>query len=431
MRNEKLIAAREERGWTQEKAAEKIGVGRVTYARWEAKGVIPHLSTSSLACEAFKMTAEKLGFRKPVKTQEIESQEDVNRRKAIQEIGKFVGATSAFFVLPQTLLNADELERLIRTLTKPSSIDKETLCGLKSTTGNYWRLRVHGGIASPNLLDAVLGLYRIAEQLLQSSLLPTSRTLLCAVTSEIALLAGMLLSTDMHKHDEAQFYYNMALVLAQQANNDALYAACLGRISSLAATIGKPKEARSLLQEAQRLVTLSNAFTLRSWLAAEEAEVQADISAQENIQNPGACFKALEKAEIFAAQIHSEEDTFGMYFDLSRISAYRGSCNIRLDHPVEALEVLKEALEALEPLEPSGALTRAVLLDLAEASIQATAVEQACNYIKQALEVIIQMQTASSLQRVYKLRQQLKPWSMAQDVKDLDEQLRGFNSGLI
>jgi len=65
MRNEKLITAREEREWTQEKAAEKIGVSRVTYARWEEKGVIPHLSTLGMACKAFKMTSEQLGFRKP------------------------------------------------------------------------------------------------------------------------------------------------------------------------------------------------------------------------------------------------------------------------------------------------------------------------------------------------------------------------------
>ena len=64
MRNEKLITARIERGWTQEKAAEKIGVSRVAYARWEEKNVIPHLSTISMVCEAFKMTPEQLGFRK-------------------------------------------------------------------------------------------------------------------------------------------------------------------------------------------------------------------------------------------------------------------------------------------------------------------------------------------------------------------------------
>ena len=41
MRNEKLITAREEREWTQEKAAEKIGVSRVTYCTLGRKGRDP------------------------------------------------------------------------------------------------------------------------------------------------------------------------------------------------------------------------------------------------------------------------------------------------------------------------------------------------------------------------------------------------------
>ena len=153
----------------------------------------------------------------------------------------------------------------------------------------------------------------------------------------------------MHQHDRTQLSYQTALLVAQQANNDALYAAGLGRMSSLAAVIGESKEARSLLQEAQRLVTQSDAFTLRAWLAAEEAEVQADIAAQETMQNTRACFEALERAAMFASQIGSEEDTFGMYFDASRIPAYRGSCHIRLHQPQEALAALEETLEPLEP----------------------------------------------------------------------------------
>jgi transcriptional regulator with XRE-family HTH domain len=63
MRNQRLIEAREQRGWTQEKAAEKIGVSRVAYARWEEQGIIPRLWAISQASEVFKMSAEQLGFR--------------------------------------------------------------------------------------------------------------------------------------------------------------------------------------------------------------------------------------------------------------------------------------------------------------------------------------------------------------------------------
>ena len=64
MRNEQLIEAREQRGWTQAVAAEKSGVSRVAYARWEEQGVIPRLWAINKARDAFKMTAEQLGFKK-------------------------------------------------------------------------------------------------------------------------------------------------------------------------------------------------------------------------------------------------------------------------------------------------------------------------------------------------------------------------------
>lgn len=64
MRNEKLIAAREDRGWSQAVAAEKIGVSRVAYARWEEQGLTPRLWAINRAREAFNMSAEQLGFRK-------------------------------------------------------------------------------------------------------------------------------------------------------------------------------------------------------------------------------------------------------------------------------------------------------------------------------------------------------------------------------
>ena len=64
MRNQRLIEAREQRGWTQEKAAEKIGVSRVSYARWEEQGIIPRLWAMNQASEVFKMSPEQLGFRK-------------------------------------------------------------------------------------------------------------------------------------------------------------------------------------------------------------------------------------------------------------------------------------------------------------------------------------------------------------------------------
>jgi tetratricopeptide (TPR) repeat protein len=476
--NQKLRAVREQNMWTIPEAAEEVGVDAQTFWRWENYVQWPRAYALRKLVSVFGRSVEELGFgkgasadreqvqRKEEPTSAEEKQEeailptpqraysqssslvrlapdqvavllallgdktimrqfDPAKRETLRTLQVLLSATGMAIVGSQ-LADPEQwehLERLVSVLKKPSHIDTKTVNGLRNTTANYWQVRLYGSIASSDLLNAAKEHYRIVIQLLQGSLLPTTRTSLSAVASETALLAGMLLSTDLHRHDEGESLYTEAFGAAQQANNDAVYAAVLGRMGALAATIGKPKEACSLLQEARHALTRSDTFTLHAWLAAEEAEVQASLATQENTQNTIPCFKALEKAEILAGQIGPEENTFGMYFDLSRIPAYRGSCNLRLQHPDEALEALKEALE---PLEPSGALTRAVLLDLAEASIQATAIEQACDYVNQSLEIITQMQATSSLQRVYRLRQQLTPWSTMQEVKDLDKQLRRF-----
>jgi len=475
MVNHKLRAARKAKGWTIETAAEKVGVSVVTFSRWEKGTQTPYLSTVRGICKAFHKSPQDLGLEHLVEepgeeetkhvalssvslqidqsspaqnstlirlTSEqtaallsllgdttimktILKQFDPAKRETLRTLQELLAAAGLALVGSQLAEPEqwEHLDRLARALKKPSYIDTKTVNGLRNTTANYWQVRLSGSVASPDLLNATKEHHRIVTRLLKNSLLPTTRTSLSAVASETALLAGMLLSTDMHKHEEAESYYTEALEVAQQANNDALYAAVLGRMGALASAIGKPKKAWALLQEAQHALTRSDTFTLHAWLAAEEAEVQASLAVQQHTQNTSLCFNALEKAETLAGQIGPEENTFGMYFDLSRIPAYRGSCNLRLHRPDEALEALEDALA---PLEPSSALKRAVLLDLAEASIQATAVEQACDYVTQALEIIVQTQATSSLQRAYGLRQQLSPWSTSPGVKDLGEQLRCF-----
>jgi tetratricopeptide (TPR) repeat protein len=260
---------------------------------------------------------------------------------------------------------------------------------------------------------------QVVRQFFQASHTPASRAQLCSLFSETALFLGKLLSTDMHMPDEALSYYRLSLAAAQQANDAILYATVLGRIGELAVSLSKPDEALVFLQEAQRLVGHQEVFTLRAWLAAEEAEMHADSAQWYRSQSDRPCFQALEKVEILAGQIRAEEDTFGVYFDRSRIAGYQGSCNLRLHRPEIALEALHEALR---PLDHSGALARAVLLDMAEASIQANSPGQACSYITQAAEIMIH--TKSSLQRIYTLREQLEPWKAVQEVKSLDSYLQ-------
>lgn len=60
--NVKLFAARMEKMWTVENAAEAIGVDKQTYRRWELGKQKPHLSCLRLLCKAFDKKATELGF---------------------------------------------------------------------------------------------------------------------------------------------------------------------------------------------------------------------------------------------------------------------------------------------------------------------------------------------------------------------------------
>jgi transcriptional regulator with XRE-family HTH domain/tetratricopeptide (TPR) repeat protein len=60
--NEKLRTARLQRHWSQERAAANIGIDRKTYVRWEQGQHTPQPGTLEMACKAFGMTAEELGF---------------------------------------------------------------------------------------------------------------------------------------------------------------------------------------------------------------------------------------------------------------------------------------------------------------------------------------------------------------------------------
>jgi len=60
--NEKLRIARQEKHWSQDRAAAEIGIDRKTYIRWENGQNYPQPGTLELACKAFGLSAEDLGF---------------------------------------------------------------------------------------------------------------------------------------------------------------------------------------------------------------------------------------------------------------------------------------------------------------------------------------------------------------------------------
>jgi hypothetical protein len=85
---------------------------------------------------------------------------------------------------------------------------------------------------------------------------------------------------------------------------------------------------------------------------------------------------------------------------------------MRLRQPQLALPELQKGLKASN----SDGLTQSILLDIAEASIQAEEIEQACTSIQQALDIIARLPAGRFVKRAYKLRQHMEPWAKVQAV---------------
>jgi transcriptional regulator with XRE-family HTH domain len=413
MERTKLIEARQRKHLSAKALSDRVGVDGNTIYRWEHGEQMPRGYNVEALCEALDTTAEELGLvEEAIETSEktvypyMDVGDDMNKKRRVL-IEQMLQLTNVSFA-SQTI---DALEQQIAALTKPP-VDKTLLWGLKQTTANFWQLRITGYIASPDLLNSALAHLQILKSLFNASHSPSSRALLCTVFSETAIFLGKLLSTDLHLSSEGHSYYSLALTIAQQTGDDTLYAVALARLGELAASQKKTKAALDALQAAQRLSGQAGS-TIRSWIAAETAESQAMLFIDRDIWKP-----SLEQAETFAQHISADEETFGMHFDQARIPGYQGSCYLRQQSPYAAIPALQEALQ---PLEASGALARAVTLDLAEAHIQAGSVEPACAYLEQGLNAALQSQ--SSLERIYDLRERIEPWKSASQIKALDEQL--------
>src|SRR6266568_427266 len=62
MINQKLLAARKEKGWSIAVASARSEVSRVTYSRWENGHQEPQPKVLDLLCTAFGKSADDLGY---------------------------------------------------------------------------------------------------------------------------------------------------------------------------------------------------------------------------------------------------------------------------------------------------------------------------------------------------------------------------------
>src|SRR2546421_12837863 len=102
MHNQNLRKARQQKHWSIEKAAEKVGVSWLTFSRWDHGTQRPHPATLDMLCKAFGMSPEELGYAAEncIVNMEVEkdpeSSEDMKRREALRKIAKTTGTALMF-----------------------------------------------------------------------------------------------------------------------------------------------------------------------------------------------------------------------------------------------------------------------------------------------------------------------------------------------
>ena len=454
--SEVLKGYRKQQGYTQAQAAAMLGYSKETIAAWECGRRFPThddiprlagllgLDTSTvtravneprIAAYTRRMYGKKASEQQeevspslPASPQKSGKQAGVlagqdmpraSRRELLYQASGFMsGALIAPDVLEQVLL-----DRLTRVLSKPSSIDETTLSYLENRTASYWRDRHSAALASCDLVSYVIEHLQKVIVLLEGSLLPTTRMQLCALASGIAQLVGELF-LDMAYYAQARKFHEAAIIAAQEACNPMLEAVAWGRMS-LAWTYSKdaPK-ALTCVQQARHLAVGNGTLPIRAWLAAIEAEVQANLSSSD------ACLKALDEAECIEDRQYSPQDNYLIHFDQSLLGGYKGVCFRKLYRPEEARsiiflekarDILKGALASLEPALIQRQPT--FLADLADTYLRRGDIEGACGQAVQAATIAAQIKLQKVVQRLFTLREELEPWKDTSYVKVLDGHL--------
>ena len=444
MERTKLATARYEKGWSQEEVAERVGVTRNTFSKWERGVVTPYPFHIHRLCKLFVKTTEELGLLPRVGTrhdmQQVEmepmSQTSLLPQNGLLHNVEIEAFTSSLFLLTSIDASPEKLMEVMSYPTRRQILHNLLMIGstalvlspyallhpgnseqlnlsvleeLESITASYWRLCAN---TSLDLLGNVSEHFRIVVNLLRQILPHRTTQRLCSLAGEIAQILGKTLF-DLQEYTLAWSYYMFSLKASQAASNHDLWAVGNGRMILLLIYSKNLQNALPLLQEIHQLTIQNKRITC--WLAAVEAEVHAHLGDAE------ACDTALKAAKNIVQNEPLGEDCYATGFNASRLAGYEGACFVRLHQPDRALPALQQALALLDPQAIRRKST--LLTDIGIAYAQQGNVLQACQLARQALSITKQTRSRSVLERVRMIRSELDDWKQTNEVQDLEKQL--------
>jgi transcriptional regulator with XRE-family HTH domain len=132
MKRANLTEARLKKCWSQEEAAEAIGIDHITLYRWEAGKSTPRGYNLRKLCEVYGMTAAELGFDGKRVTRF-----DSTKRVTLQQISA-VFSTAA--VSPESMIDPEFWDQLLMARVKTSVLTPSTMDHFENLIRGCWEL---------------------------------------------------------------------------------------------------------------------------------------------------------------------------------------------------------------------------------------------------------------------------------------------------
>jgi len=432
--NERLRQHRARKRWTQEEAAENIGIARKTYIEWEQGNQLPHMSTLNLACDTFQASPEDLGYSIHSGRITLLSEEahvpalaaeqiasllvllgdtsvkfDASRRTILQLLG-LAGATLA----THDIFDPEPWERLSYAQSKPSNISKEALEQFARINEACWYITNGTEIA---VIGRVLPAY--LPQLSQVARTPSKHQDLAAhLTAQGYLLAG-LVALDAMNTTAMERYSKLAVQYSQAARDHNLENAAIKQQATMYLIAKNPAKTYQTYQ--QSLPSIDKVTPLLRSRAYQGLASAAARCGQEEeaLKYIGLAY------DTFPDDF--ERDPAFLYADsgVSVLYMYDGITRLDLDQPQAALEAFNK-VDGLTPKIAIGESTRLEFINLqAKAATAMRERDAAILYIEAAIKQAKALDSQWGRSEAWEVYQQMRLiWPGDGKIKQLAELFR-------
>jgi transcriptional regulator with XRE-family HTH domain len=456
-----LCEARQDRGWTQEEAAnqlarlawirqgERVGVNADMIAKWErgAKGISPQYR--ELLCLLYGATPEYLGIARTTKGKASPSPKAASPAVTEDGLVDALGGAAAILdqlgtaggILQPRMFEAwkdDVIQRRVAlklmgimpaVTVLPSAVEAarrsrsgkptpENVRDLEYLADQYQTL--YHSTAPAALLTPVAAHLSTLGDLLRQNPAPAERRRLLVNRARVGTLAGRLAFFDLQDPMAARAYYSLGLEAAREAGDQRQAAAVLAHVAFIPAAEQGFTAALDYLHGASEQLKSHPYGPIASWLAAVESEMHT------NAGNPTAALRCLDRARdaLDTPGLTVELPWFD-YYDATRLAGFAGYATLRAGRYDDARTALGTALGQLAR---SAVKQRAVFLaDLATVELHEGNLDHACTIAADAAHQLHQAGYATGAGRLRDLRAALDPWKTTTPVRVLDEQLAALN----